>query len=272
VGAIQRAELELAWAVAYPDKRRIPPGATWVDYQFPSGVAHVEIIPETSKLDVNFVPVEMLNRLLTALGVEPGRAAEIAAAIDEWRHPASDGSQFDGYYESQVPSFRAPHASLQEIEELLLVKGVTPDLFYGTYIPAEADSGGPRLVPRVGLMDCLSVYGSRDRVDANTAQPAVLAALGVSPYVISALVERRRRAPLTMNQLVEFINSVGGSMDHLRVEGNSIVTMRSTARLYLPDGRLSDLRRTVAAQMKYMPPGSDSAIHQLRWYDTAWSH
>ena len=48
-------------------------------------------------------------------------------------------------------------------------------------------------------------------------------------------------------------------MDHLRVEGNSIVTMRATARLRLPDGQLSDLKRTVAAQVKYMPPGYDSA-------------
>jgi general secretion pathway protein K len=275
VGALQRAELELAWAVAFPDKRRIPRGSTFVDYQFPSGVAHVDIIPEAAKLDVNSVPVEVLNRLMVALGLDPGRAVEIAAAIDEWRKPVPDGSQFDGYYESQVPSFRAPHASLQEIEELLLVKGVTPDIFYGTYVPAEAgtgDANGPRLMPRSGLIDCLSVYGAKDRVDANTAHPAVLAALGISPEVISALLERRRQSPMSQGQLSDFMTSIGGSMDHLRVEGNSIVTMRSTARLYLPDGRLSDLKRTVAARIKYMPPGSDSAAYVLRWYDTAWSY
>ncbi len=276
VGALQRAELELAWSVVFPDKRRIPRGSTFVDYQFPSGVAHVDIIPEASRLDVNSVPVETLNRLLVALGVDVARSQQIAAAIDEWRKPAENGSEFDGYYESQVPSFRAPHASLQEIEELLLVKGITPDIFYGTYVPAaETEAGaatGPRLVPRGGLIDCLSVYGAKDRVDANTAHPAVLAALGVSPYVISALVERRRTSPMSQQQLSEFIASVGGSMDHLRVEGNSIVTMRATARLFLPDGRLSDLKRTVAAQLKYMPPGSESGVYMLRWYDTAWSH
>ena len=190
VGALQRAELELPWSVAFPDERRIPRGSTFVDYQFPSGVAHVEIIPEAARLDVNSVPVETFNRLLVALGVDVARSQQIAAAIDEWRRPAENGSEFDGYYESQVPSFRAPHASLQEIEELLLVKGITPEIFYGTYVPAaETEAGaatGPRLVPRGGLMDCLSVYGAKDRVDANTAHPAVLAALGVSPYVISA--------------------------------------------------------------------------------------
>jgi len=55
------------------------------------------------------------------------------------------------------------------------------------------------------------------------------------------------------------------------VEGNSIVTMRATARLRLPNGQLSDLKRTVAAQVKYMRAGQDPPVHILRWYDTAWS-
>jgi len=37
--------------------------------------------------------------------------------------------------------------------------------------------------------------------------------------------------------------------------GRSIVTIRATARLRLDNGKLSDLRRTVAAMVKYMPRG-----------------
>ena len=59
-------------------------------------------------------------------------------------------------------------------------------------------------------------------------------------------------------------------MSRLRVGGNSIFTLRATARLRRPDGGLSDLRRTVAAQVKFMPPGYDSPYHILRWYDNAW--
>jgi len=154
---------------------------------------------------------------------------------------------------------------------LLLVKGVTPDLFYGTYVPSPAGEG-PRLAPRGGLAECLSVYGARDAVDANSAPPAVLAAVGLSPYAISALVERRRMAPLTEQQLFAFLQSAGMAPGRLRAGGSSIVTIRATARLRLSDGRLSDLRRTVAAQVKYMQPGSDIPIHFLRWYDTAWSN
>jgi len=272
VGAVQRASVELLWGVTRPGRNVIPKGSTYIDYYFPSGVVRVEFLPEAAKLDVNTVPVQDLNRLLLGLGVEPGRAQEITAAIDDWRRP-TEGSPFDNHYLSLTPSFRAPHASLQEIEELLLVKGVTPEIFYGTYVAGvPGDGSGPRLVPRGGLIECLSVYGARDRVDANTATPAVLSAVGLNPFAIASLLERRRVKPFTGVELPGFMATVGGTANRLRVEGNTILTIRATARLLQPDGKLSDLRRTVAAVVKYMQPGSDSAIEILRWYDNSWSN
>jgi general secretion pathway protein K len=274
-GAVERVSLELLWTVTNPGQRRIPQGSTTVDYNFPSGVAHVEIIPEAAKLDVNKVLPDELYRLVVALGIEPGRAQEITLGIVNWRSSRSlEAGAADQPYLSIAPSFQAPNASIGEIEELLLVKGVTPDIFYGTYIPVpDAElGGGPRLAARTGLADCLSVFGSVQQVDANTAAPAVLAAIGLPPFAINALVERRRIAPFTQQQLNEFLQSMGVNSNRLRVEGHSIVTVRATARLRLANGQLSDLRRTVGAQVKYMPPGYDSPIHILRWYDTAWSN
>ena len=61
-------------------------------------------------------------------------------------------------------------------------------------------------------------------------------------------------------------------MGRLRIEGNSILNFRATARPRLPNGQLSDLKRTVSAQVKYMPDGYDAPLHILRWYDAAWSN
>jgi general secretion pathway protein K len=266
-GALDRAAVELLWSGQRPETRKIPRGSTMVTYEFPSGEARVEIVPETGKLDINHAPVERLYRLMVALGIEAERARQITLGIDEYRRPTPGGvNPFGGSDSPLSPTFRPSNASFQEIEELLLVKGVTPDIFYGTYTPVAERAGGPRLTSRTGLVDCLSVYGSGDRVDANTAAPAVLAAVGLDPFTISTLVERRRLSPLTQQQLSGFPQS-----NSLRVEGNSIVTMRATARLRLANGQLSDLKRTVAAQVKYMPPEYESPIHILRWYDTAWS-
>jgi hypothetical protein len=92
----------------------------------------------------------------------------------------------------------------------------------------------------------------------------------VPPDVINALVERRRLAPLTEPQLGALFGGVAGG--RLRVEGNSILTLRATARLKLQNGQFSDLSRTVGAMVKYMPTGYDAPVHILRWYDTAWSN
>ena len=279
-GAIHRAYIEELWSSTQaPDSRRIPIGTIALNYVFPSGNARVEIIPETAKLDVNSVSVQDLFRLGVALGIDPERAQEIAAAIDDWRRPSPAGAgPFDGYYLSLAPSFPASHASIQEIEELLRVRGITPDIFYGTYVPSQSltgvppEPGQPRLIARPGLADCLSVFGSRDRVDANTASPAVLAAVGLDPYGIAEILKRRRIAPFTQDQLGPFLQSLGAPNARLRAGGNSIVTFRATAHLRLPNGQLSDLKRTVAAQVKFMPTGYDSPIHILRWYDMAWSN
>jgi len=273
-GAIDRAMLEVLWSALNPNQHLLPSGATAVDYQFPTGRVHVEIIPEAAKIDINTASPERLFRLLEALGVEPAQAQAVTAAIVDWRTPGA--GIFDSYYLSLTPSFRVPHASFQETEELLQVKGVTPEIYYGTYVPApgagNGSENGPRLIHRSGLIDCITTLGSGDHVDANTANPAVLAAVGLSIDAVNLLLERRRIKPLDEAAFAEMVPLLGSAAAFLRLAGNSIVNYRATAQVLLPNGQLSDLKRTVAAQVKYMPPGYDSRIHILRWYDTTWSN
>jgi hypothetical protein len=65
---------------------------------------------------------------------------------------------------------------------------------------------------------------------------------------------------------------LGPAGQTLRLGGNSILTIRATARVRLANGQLSDMQRTVAAQVKYMPSSYPTPIHILRWYDTTWSN
>jgi general secretion pathway protein K len=268
---VEKATMELLWT-ATQGVNLIPKDSAYINYQFPSGMAHVEIIPEAAKLNVNRVSAEQLFTLLSALGVDPARAATIVPGIIDWRSPGAAGSQFDAYYLSLTPSFQAPHASFQEIEELLSVRGVTPDIFYGTWAAAgNGDAATQALVRHAGLNDCLTVYGSPGgAVDVNTAEPAVLVAAGVNPDAIAAIVARR--AAGAANQDMLGVAQSMGAGAGLQAGGNAIVTFRSTARLLLSNGQLSDMRRTVGAQVKYMPYGSESPFYVLRWYDTAWSY
>jgi hypothetical protein len=138
-------------------------------------------------------------------------------------------------------------------------------------VPANEGSNGGGLVWHTGLADCLTVYGPSNGVDVNTAQPAVLAALNVNPAAIATIVQLRKERPIPRDRFPEILASLGVTAP-LRVGGNSIVTLRSTGQIRLDNGKLSDLKRTVAAQVKYMPSGYDAPIHILRWYDTAWSN
>ena len=264
---IDRGILYMQWRDAVPLSApfKYKPGTPVLPFLFPSGEAIVEVIPEAAKLNINLAPPADLLRLLLALGADPGRAEQIVAAIVDWRSP-SGPTLFDAFYASQPSSFRARHASLEETEELLLVRGITPELYYGGY---DQDAAG-RLVPHGGLRDCVSVFGSVGAMDVNAAHPAVLIAIGFPPDAAAAIVARRRVQPFqNPGEVAAFL---GGSpaLGRLRVGGNSIFTLRSTARIRLPNGQFSDMRRTVAATMKFLPSG-DVPLQILRWYDNAWT-
>jgi general secretion pathway protein K len=167
------------------------------------------------------------------------------------------------------PSFRPRHASLEETEELLLIRGITPELYYGGY---NRDDQG-KLVPRAGLNDCLTVYGTGELIDVGAAQPAVLGAIGILPEAVAEIVARRRLMPfIAPEQLAGFTRGAGPGAARLRIGGQSIFTLRATARLRLPNGQLSDLRRTVAATVKYLQLGEPGPpMRILRWYDNSWT-
>jgi len=257
---------------------RIQESTRLIPLDFPTGVVMGELIPETSKLDVNRASSRDLLNLLLALGQDPAQAEQTVAGIMDWRGTTRGGSmtEFDQYYLSLTPSFQARHASLQEIEELLLVRGVTPDLFYGSY----ARNAQGQLAPHAGLRDCLSVYGSTSEFDVNTVEPAVMQAIGIPADIAAAIYALRKAAPIrTMNQLAPFRSSGPGvsrlAIAKLSFEHAFALTLRATAQLKLSNGQLSDVHRTVSELVMFLDPESElfkpgqPRYHVLRWYENA---
>jgi len=87
----------------------------------------VQVIDEASKLNINTATREQL------LGL-PYMMEEIADAIIDWRDsdemPSEVGVE-GGYYENLPYAYLARNGSFRTIRELLLVRGVTKELFYG---------------------------------------------------------------------------------------------------------------------------------------------
>lgn len=274
-GAIERGILWMIWGSGGETGQR-PDGTIrfWKLGQprmimaFPSGDAVVEVIPEATKYDVNTISVDDLTKLLLILGAPPDRASQLARAIDDWRKPVPPGGSgaFDSYYFGLGPTFRPRHASIQEIEELLLVQGMTPELFYGNYLT----SAEGRLYSRGGVRDCLSVWGSQGPFDVNTASPAVLEAVGIAEPVVQAIIARRQTEPF---EKMSDLQALAGPTPKVTIGGGgTMYTLRATARLRRPGGAYSDVVRTAAATIKLLDQRkSPSPLDVVRYYDDAWT-
>lgn len=96
--------------------------------------AGVVVHGENARVSINGASAAVLATLITAVGVPDGfTAEEIAAAIVDWRDADSDASPNGGveepYYETLVERYPCANAPFQAVEELLLVRGVTSELW-----------------------------------------------------------------------------------------------------------------------------------------------
>src|SRR5258706_14666782 len=124
----------MMWAPGVRKLKATPP--FWEQNQprfymnYPSGDAVVELIPESSKLNINTASPDDLLRVVAVVTADLERAREIVEGIVDWRGPAGPGG-LDSFYSTIAPTFRALHASFDEFQELLLVHGCPPALSLG---------------------------------------------------------------------------------------------------------------------------------------------
>jgi len=99
--------------------------------------------------------------------LDPEEVENIADAIKDWIDSDDDTTEFgaeDSYYRALERPYPCKNAPFEFLEELLLVRGITEELFYGTE-------------ERPGISLYLSTYGDDGKININTAGPLVLRAL-----------------------------------------------------------------------------------------------
>ncbi|HEU0120044.1 MAG TPA: hypothetical protein VFQ91_05920 [Bryobacteraceae bacterium] len=272
-GALDRALLRMNWGGGHKNPDGTPkfyePGMSVLTLPFPTGMATVEIIPESSRLNVNRSTPEELGKVLMAMGIPEERTRILVESIVDWRTAKPGGSPLDQFYLSMGPTFRPRHASFEQIEELLYVRGVTPDLFHGTW--ARNANGVLQRLP--GLRDCLTVYGMNDAYDINTTPAPVLLAIGLPPDITASVVQRRAQRPfLRPEELTPILSAAGPAGGKLRIGGNSTFTLRATATLRAqPPAMMSDVLRSASMVVKFNQNLKDDPTPYwiLRWYDNA---
>ena len=131
---------------------------------------------EAGKININKATFEVLKQLFEVTGQTTSQtASDIADSILDWvdedSDPRENGAE-DGYYQGLTQAYACKNAKFQILEELLLVKGMTQEIF-----------------DKVSMH--LTVYGD-GKVNLNTAGKYVLRALGMSDALADKLIQFRR--------------------------------------------------------------------------------
>ncbi len=200
-GAINQAILETIYAIRNPDSEDAwQLNGTPLDYGTNEDGITIIIRPEASKVDLNRSSDVILRGILTSLDVDAETSDIIVDSILDWRDRDDlhrlNGAEND-YYQSLEKPYSCKNADFDSIYELLLVRGITRELFYGNK-------------DRPGLRDFLTVYSSNGKIDMNTASREVLLALpGMDQTMAEEIIRRREERPFAnMAELKDVIGEI----------------------------------------------------------------
>ena len=159
-----------------------------------------------SKFNINLADQAILERALMAMGAEAGNAAEVVGSILDWidrDEMAHVSGTESAYYQGFNPPYFAKNGPIDDLSEMLLIRGVTPEIFWGAActnhspaaFQAKASRFGILTQPfsnPVGLVDLFTPL-STGRLNLNTASPETLQLIpGVDNNMAQAIVAGRQ--------------------------------------------------------------------------------
>ncbi len=226
-----------------------------------TGDVIVELISARSKFPLRMLGANMLERFLGAIGESPASASAIA---QQAFNPAPTLA-FSQNSPMQSAFYRPP-ASMENVEELLMLPGITPELVFGRY--TRMPNGN--LMNMGGLADFLTPnLKDMTGFDPLGVHPSLLVAMG-TPRGVAEEFARQRRSVFPAQAAISAAMSTGPGVA-LTLSLGDTFEIRSTGRPRLADGRLAESRRTVSMLVRYTPPNPRyvwiNPWTHLRWYD-----
>lgn len=155
---INLAVLHLAVADTYA--RWIPDGREYQS-EFDEAQLSIRITDESGLIDLNTSEVSVLTELFAGAGVEPGQAAALAAAIQDWRDPDDlvypEGAEA-GEYAAADYAWGPKNAMFDLVSELLQVYGMTPAIYRQVAPALTVYSGQGRANPAFAPVQVLRMW------------------------------------------------------------------------------------------------------------------
>ena len=187
--------LSSVWAggIGCPGISNTPLAEIHLPWTLPLGNGQVTVHPMVDlerKANINMANEAMIEQSLVLMGVDAGDYPAIVNSILDWIDP-DDAERIQGaesdYYQTFDPPYFAKNGPIDDMSELLLIRGIreNPDLFYGPSANAAMPNrvlkdAHPRLgfnadqpTYPVGLLDLFTPI-SAGRININTAKSEVL--------------------------------------------------------------------------------------------------
>jgi general secretion pathway protein K len=194
------------------------PGGMWTsnsplanvqsEVQLGHGSFKWKIIDLERKFNINTADEVLLQQAFTHMGLDAGDTAPLIGSILNWTAAGNNIHHLQGadpkYYESLDPSYEAKNGPIDDITELLLIRGVTPELYWGGAATNHALAAfqrhpGGSLGPQpnepvftAGLVDLFTPVSS-GKININTCSAEVLEIIppGIDPLIAEAIVAAR---------------------------------------------------------------------------------
>ena len=225
----------------------------WKKGTLGEGVYEVRFVDEAGKINLNRITEDTLRSVLIHLGVEERQRNILVDSIMDWRDEDDlhrlNGAESD-YYLTLSPPYTARNGPFDSVEDLLWVRGMTAELFYGR-------EGG------VGLREIFTV-DSPSGVNLRTTTAAVcVALLGIPLEKCRAFIAQRTK--LSEKTLVDLMRLLGIADDSL-VRRQVIFANPSVISVEAKGHQAdSPTERQVKGVIRML--GGDRGYDLLRWVD-----
>jgi len=170
------------------------------DYQLGDGKFSVTITDTERKYNINIADQPALEQALRLVGVDAGDSSSIAGSILDWIDQDNSthiGGTETSYYESLDPPYSAKNQPIDDLSELLLVRGVTPEIYWGGVATNHSMAAFQTRRSRLGAVPNMITYNigledlftplSNGRININTASQTTLQMI---PYVDDAIAAK----------------------------------------------------------------------------------
>jgi type II secretory pathway component PulK len=185
-------------------------GISLDNYQIGDGTVTIKIIDLERKANINTASTAILQQAMTVMGVDADTLSTVSDSIQDWidtdDSPRIAGAESD-YYQGLPTPYIAKNAPIDDMSELLLVKGIAdhPEIYWGgsaTNHPGASFQqhqqklgfgNAPGQAPDYpfGLVDVFTPF-SRGQININTADTNVLQLItGVDANTAATIIQQR---------------------------------------------------------------------------------